>query len=236
MTERTDDRFDVLTSDVSDGPQAIANEILEGPVADYATDFDHTGVEWVADPFPIMDDLRGRCPVAHTDRYGGGWLPTRHEDVAAIAYDTERFSSRSVVMSNTRPAQEIAPVGIAPPISSDPPFHHEARRLLLPPFAPQAIARLEPGTRAYCDELLDAVEGRDVIDAASEFAAAHPGAGHRRHARLPPRGRATCSAASSTTCSRASTIRSRRASRRCRLCSSTWAPRSPTTSPTRATT
>ena len=34
---------------------------------------------------------------------GGGWLPTRHEDVAAIAYDTERFSSRSVVMSNARP-------------------------------------------------------------------------------------------------------------------------------------
>ena len=66
-------------------------------------DFDHTGDEWVADPYPVIGDLRERCPVAHTERYGGGWLPTRHEDVAAIAYDTERFSSRSVVMSNARP-------------------------------------------------------------------------------------------------------------------------------------
>jgi len=166
----TDDRFDVLTSDVVDEPQAIRNEILDGPVVDYATDFDHTGAEWVDDPFPIMNDLRTRCPIAHTERFGGGWLPTRHDDVAAIAYDTERFSSRSVVMSNTRPHPDIAPVGVAPPISSDPPFHHGARRLLLPAFAPQAITRLEPGARAYCDELLDALEGRDVVDAAAEFA------------------------------------------------------------------
>ncbi len=139
-------------------------------MSDYATDFDHHGTEWVADPYPIIDDLRERCPVAHTDRYGGGWLPTRHEDVAAIAYDTERFSSRSVVMGNTRPPHALAPVGIAPPISSDPPFHHGARRVLLPAFAPQAIAKLEAGTRAYCDELLDALDGRDVVDAAGEFA------------------------------------------------------------------
>ena len=34
-----------------------------------------------------------------------------------------------------------------PPISSDPPFHHGARRVLLPALAPRAIAKLEPGTR-----------------------------------------------------------------------------------------
>ena len=45
-------------------------------------------------------------------------------------------------------------MGIAPPISSDPPFHHDARRLLLPAFSPKAIAPLEPFTRNYCDELL----------------------------------------------------------------------------------
>ena len=79
----------------------VANEIIGGPVSDWATDFDHTGDEWAADPFPIIEDLRQRCPVAHTDRYGGAWLPTRHEDVAAIAYDTERFTSRSIVMGNS---------------------------------------------------------------------------------------------------------------------------------------
>jgi cytochrome P450 len=140
------------------------------PVRDFATDFDHTDPAWVADPYPIWDDLRERCPVAHTDRYGGGWLPTRWDDVSAIANDTERFSSRSVIMTNHRPPFELAPAGIAPPISSDPPFHMDARRMLLPIFAPQRIDELEPSTRAYCHELIAAMEGRDVVDAAVDYA------------------------------------------------------------------
>jgi cytochrome P450 len=108
--------------------------------------------------------------VARTDRYGGGWLPTRFEDVSAVAYDTERFTSRSVVMSEFRPPMELAPAGIAPPISSDPPYHHDARRMLLPIFSPQAVAQLEPSTRAYCEELVAALKGKEVADAAVEYA------------------------------------------------------------------
>ena len=167
----SDERFAAtLAEQLEDRPTGTASEVIEGPVADFATDFDHTDPTWAADPYPIIDDLRQRCPIAHTERYGGAWLPTRHDDVAAVAYDTDRFSSRSVVMTNFRPPLEAAPQGVSPPISSDPPFHHGARRLLLPAFAPQAIAKLEPGTRAYCEELLDAVEGHDVVDAAAEFA------------------------------------------------------------------
>jgi cytochrome P450 len=143
---------------------------LHEPVTDWKTDFDHTDDAWAADPYPIWDDLRQTCPVAHTDRYGGVWLPTRFEDVSAIAYDTEHFTSRSVVVSEFRPPIELAPAGIAPPISSDPPFHQEARRMLLPILSPQAIAKLEPSTRAYCDELIEPLRGRDVVDAAEEYA------------------------------------------------------------------
>ena len=143
---------------------------LHDPVSDWSTDFDHTDDAWAADPFPIWDELRRTCPVAHTERYGGVWLPTRHEDIAAIAYDTERFTSRSVLVSKFRPPLEMAPEGIAPPISSDPPFHQGARRVLLPAFAPQAVATLEPSTRAYCEELADALRGRDVVDAAEGYA------------------------------------------------------------------
>jgi len=140
------------------------------PVSDWATDFDHTDDVWVDDPYAIWDELRRSCPVAHTTRYGGAWLPTRHEDIAAIAYDTERFTSLSVVVSEFRPPPQLAPAGIAPPISSDPPFHQDARRMLLPIFSPQAVDKLEPSTRAYCEELIDAVRGRDVVDAAEEYA------------------------------------------------------------------
>ena len=142
------------------------------PVSDWTTDFDHTDPQWVADPYPIWEDLRARCPVAHTDRYGGTWLPVRHEDVAAVAYDTEHFTSRSVVVSEVRPGPEDlpAPIGLAPPITSDPPFHALARRLLLPAFSPKPIAALEPFTRQLCVELLDATAGEPQIDAAVDYA------------------------------------------------------------------
>lgn len=142
------------------------------PVVDWTEDWDHTDDAYVADPFAIWDDLRTTCPIARTERYNGAWLPTRHEDIAAIAYDTDRFTSRSVVMSEFRAPVELAPQGIAPPISSDPPYHQGARRVLLPAFAPQAVARLEPTTREYCRELLAGVSAGpgDVVDAAVVYA------------------------------------------------------------------
>src|SRR5688572_19539643 len=73
------------------------------PVENWATDFDHTDDVWAADPFPIWDELRNTCPIAHSPRYGGVWLPTRHDDVAAVAYDTENFTSRSILVSKFRP-------------------------------------------------------------------------------------------------------------------------------------
>src|SRR3954471_8380549 len=140
------------------------------PVVDWQTDFDHTDDVWAADPFPIWDELRKTCPIAHSDRYGGVWLPTTFDDVSAIAYDMEAFTSRSVVVSEFRPPEFLAPAGIAPPISSDPPFHAEARRMLLPIFAPQRIGELEASTRAYCEELVDAMRDRTEVDAAVEYA------------------------------------------------------------------
>ncbi len=165
-----DDRFIRVEADQDEELLGTRSEIITGPVSDWATDFSHLEPEWSADPYPIQDDLRQRCPIAHTGRFGGGWLPVRYEDVAAIAYDTERFSSRSIIMGNFRPPPELAPVGGSPPISSDPPFHHDARKLLLPAFTKGAVAKLEPATRAFCHSLIDAFEGQDVVDAAYDYA------------------------------------------------------------------
>ncbi len=166
-----DDRFTQDFRDTAgEEPLGTRNEIITGPVSDWATDFSHLEPEWSADPYPIQDELRQRCPIAHTERFGGGWLPTRYEDVAAIAYDTDHFSSRSIIMSNFRPPLDEAPVGGSPPISSDPPFHHDARKLLLPAFTKAAVARQEPATRAFCHSLIDGFGERDVVDAASEYA------------------------------------------------------------------
>ena len=146
------------------------------PVQNWATDFDHTDPAWVADPYPIWEDLRQRCPVAHSDRYGGTWLPVTHDLVSEVAYDTDHFTSRSVVVSESRPGPEDlpAPIGLSPPITSDPPFHAIARRMLLPAFSPKQVAALEPFTRQLCRDLLAGTTGKASLDAAVEYAGPIP--------------------------------------------------------------
>jgi len=141
-------------------------------VEDFATDFDHADPQWVSNPYPIWEDLRTRCPVAHTDRYGGAWFPATHELVSRVAKDTENFTSRSVVMSNLRPTDEDlpAPIGVAPPITSDPPFHAIARRLVLPAFSPGVVNALEPQIRALCNSLLDDMGDAAVVNGGTQFA------------------------------------------------------------------
>jgi cytochrome P450 len=134
-------------------------------VRDWVTDFDHLDPRWVNDPFPIWDGMRRTCPIAHTDRFMGVYFPSRYDDVRAVAYDTEHFSSRRVVVRETPP-----PRIPAPPITSDPPEHRPARMVLLPPFTPDAVKKLEPRARALCNELIDKFVGRGSCDAAVEYA------------------------------------------------------------------
>ncbi|MBU3689670.1 MAG: cytochrome P450 [Acidimicrobiales bacterium mtb01] len=150
-----------------------APKSIYGPVSDWTTDFDHGDPEYNRHAHAIWAELRDKCPVAHSDRYGGTWLPVTHEHVREIAYDTENFTSRAVVVSTEVPL-DPAPIGGAPPITSDPPFHHEARRIVLPPFSPKKIAEWEPEIRRMCNELLDTMEAEAknglTIDAAIQYA------------------------------------------------------------------
>ena len=144
----------------------------------WATDFNHADPAYNANAHAIWDELRdGGCPVAHSPRFGGMWAPLTHQLVHEVAYDTEHFTSNGVIVSNARPGI-AAPVGPAPPITSDPPFHQIARRLLLPPFSPKSIDPWEPEVRRLCDDLIDRIgavtPGTSVIDAAVQYAQSIP--------------------------------------------------------------
>jgi cytochrome P450 len=57
-----------------------------------------------------------------------------------------------------------------PPISSDPPFHGPARRLILPAFAPSAVDAHEPYTRELAHRLIDGFAGAGTCDGAVDYA------------------------------------------------------------------
>jgi len=134
------------------------------PVTDWVHDFDHTDPRWTENPFPIWDELRAESPVVHTERFLGCYMPTTYEAVKQVAYDTEHFSSRRIIVRDARP--EPVP---SPPITSDPPEHKPAKQLLLPPFTPDAMNRLEPRVRSICNELIDEFIGEGKCDAAARY-------------------------------------------------------------------
>ncbi|HXN67443.1 MAG TPA: cytochrome P450 [Bradyrhizobium sp.] len=136
------------------------------PVTDWVHDFDHTDPRWTENPFPIWDELRVASPVVHTDRFHGCYLPTTYQAVREIAHDTEHFSSRRVVVRDERPEVQR---NAAPPITSDPPEHKPAKQLLLPPFTPDAMKKLEPRVRAICNELIDEFINDAKCDAAARY-------------------------------------------------------------------
>jgi cytochrome P450 len=140
-----------------------------GPVSDWANDFDIFDPDYVTDPTSRWAEQRERCPIAFTERRQRTWLPVRYEDLADIAHDVERFSSRdiAVVSPFDIPMNDVMPV---PPISSDPPFHTWARRLLLPAFGPSAIDTMTPITQALANSLIDEHFGDGHGDAAADYA------------------------------------------------------------------
>ena len=135
------------------------------PVTDWRTDWDHLDPQWRDNPFPIWDDLR-RGPIARTERFEGAWLPTRYEDVKAIAYDTEHFTSRRIILRDRKHEDPLP----APPITSDPPEHKAHKQVLLPFFTPQEVGRLEPMARRICNELIDGFVAAGRCDAAQHYA------------------------------------------------------------------
>ena len=137
---------------------------------DWGRDLDILDDRYVTAPAAVWDELRTQCPVAFTERHGRTWMPVNFDDIAAVAGDPARFSSRMVGSSILPRADRPTTPLTAPPITSDPPEHTAARRVLLPAFAPPQIEELTPITRRVAAELLDELAGRGRGDAAKDYA------------------------------------------------------------------
>lgn len=137
------------------------------PVEDFATDWDFSDPAWVEDPYPLWQELRDGCPIAHSERFNEGiWLPLHYDDVVEIAHDTETFSNRHHGIRRGGTVDR----GHLPPINSDPPEHREIRRLLLPFFAPRRIEGWREHIVADCTARAEAIAAAGHGDAAIGYA------------------------------------------------------------------
>ena len=140
-------------------------------------DFDHHDPAWHAARVEHWAELR-RCPVAWNGRYGGYWVVSGHEEVAAVSRDAATFSSRhapepedgitylgiaGIPRARTIPTQGIAEV--------EGPVHAAIRRIMNPYLVPQAIEEMRPlmeaATTWFLDERIESGEIDLVLDLAN---------------------------------------------------------------------
>lgn len=107
------------------------------------------------DQIAVYDDMRKRCPVAHSDYLN--WSLFRHEDVTRVLNDHQTFSN-------------AASSHLSIPNGMDPPEHTEYRRIVESYFSPQRMSAFEPACRNIAANLVHDLATREEADVMAEFA------------------------------------------------------------------
>ena len=134
-----------------------------------SSDFDPLGPETFDSPHDLFRELREKCPVAHSEAWGGFWALTKYDDVAAAASDSATF-----ITSKQNVVPKVATTGRRPPLHLDPPEHTPYRRAIAPLLTAKKAARLEPTIRNICGELLEALMAKGAGDICDEFSSRMP--------------------------------------------------------------
>lgn len=145
-------------------------------------DFDAEALDASFDsPYPVYADLRARCPVAHTDSFGGFWALMAFQDVFNAAADFRAFTT---TVQNVVP--KVAFTGRRPPLHLDPPEHTPYRRVLNDLLTQERADLLEPFTRAYARELVAPMVAAGRADICEAYSSRLPIAVFAEWMNLPP--------------------------------------------------
>lgn len=117
-------------------------------------DWDPKSDAVLRDQRAAYDEMRERCPVAHSEFMG--WSLFRHKDIAAVLADPETYSNASRFL--------------AIPNGMDPPILGRYREALAPNFDPAQMARLEPRAREIAANLLVPIVSAGEADFIDAFA------------------------------------------------------------------
>ncbi|GAB4009104.1 cytochrome P450 [Nocardioides ultimimeridianus] len=132
-------------------------------------DFDIHMADGVEGVFDTYAEMRAKCPVAHTPRYGGHFVVTTYDDIHDIVRDAGTWSSRIINIPDS-----IGQDGEMIPIQIDPPDHGYYRNIINPLFSPKRMRDLEPQIRDIVNELLDKMLAKGQVDFVEDFAREFP--------------------------------------------------------------
>jgi cytochrome P450 len=141
----------------------------EFDVERFVRNFDHHTPEFGEHVNSIFRHMRGKCPIARSDTYGGFWVLTRYDDILQVARDDATFSLKAgmSIPSNRKPGDPPSFI----PGDLDPPHSTTYRRLLEPLVSPDSLTQLEPWLRELARELVDGFIEKGEADLVQDLAA-----------------------------------------------------------------
>jgi cytochrome P450 len=122
---------------------------------DQHDDWNPRDVSILNDQRRAYDEMRERCPVAHSEFLG--WSLFRHEDVMRVLHDHETFSN-------------AVSQHLSVPNGMDPPEHTAYRRIIERYFAPERMTSFEPVCRAIAANLVRDAVARGEVEFMAEAA------------------------------------------------------------------
>jgi cytochrome P450 len=139
-------------------------------------EFDHTSPEYAQNWREIYGTMRSRCPVAHTEAYGGYYVLSRYKDVERALKDDETFASFHSTEDGSAYGGILIPPSpnVSTPIVMDPPEFTPLRKLLNPYFSPGKADEWEPFTRDVTTGLIDQVIQTGRMDLVDQLASPVP--------------------------------------------------------------
>ncbi len=144
-------------------------ELKDASTPDIQRDFDIHDPNAVDGVYETYAEMRSKCPVAHSSKYGGHFIATSYDDIHDIVRNAETFSSRVINVPDS-----IGQDGEMIPIQIDQPDHSVYRGIINPLFSPKRMRVLEPQIRDIVTELLDKMLTERKVDFIDAFAREFP--------------------------------------------------------------
>jgi cytochrome P450 len=138
--------------------------------------------EFLADPYPVLRELRQEDPVHWSDSIGA-WILTRYDDMVTTFKEVERFSNEGRFARSVEylPAESRSRLkafedhyrtkGL---LHSDPPDHTRLRALVTKAFTPRMVEAMRPRIQEIVNAFLDAGQREGGMDVIPDLAVALP--------------------------------------------------------------